>query len=666
MRKHIIALLMLAVRPAVGAAQQREVLLDTVLVTAAKVAHPLKATAPVQRWSREAMWNSGATTLADVLLRMAGLTLRDYGGAGGQKTVSVRGMGSKQTAVMYDGVVLSDVQSGEVDLSKFSLDQLQAVQLTVGDGDNLFVPAQQLYAPATLSLETLQPTAPLTVQTRLTVGSWQQWSPSLLVAQRISPHFSYSAQGQFTRATNDYPFLLRNVTLTTAARRSHSALRSGHSEVNARWTINERQTLTVKGLYDDGWRELPGPVHYYTEGNSETLRDQQAVAQLRWRNMLSARWAWQTQLRWQWKTTRYATDVASGGTLTQHYKQQEWYASSTLLFSPNHHWEWAYATDVSLAALRSNLRETLTPVPGQPPISGAPERRTLLQSLSAKWLPSPTLTVVARLLQGNHWERVAEGEGSPGTVHHISPSISLSWQPWPQQPLRLRAYGKTTLRMPTFTELYFYHVGSTALRPERSWQTNVGLTWHGRRGHNGLAVQASLDVFASQTRDKIVAVPLTSFVWRMMNVGRTAALGVDATMAVQQRWRAHTLEWTMSGSLQRVVDVSHKASPAYGLQLPYTPLCSFASGLSWRNKWLCAALSVEGATERWTLGNHVEGSHLPPWAVADAAVWRAWQWKKWRVTARLTVKNVMNHQYDIVKYYPMPGRSWQATLAVEL
>ena len=61
----------------------------------------------------------GVTDVADALNRLAGVTLRDYGGAGGMKTVSVRGYGAQHTGVSYDGVMLSEIQSGEIDVSRY-------------------------------------------------------------------------------------------------------------------------------------------------------------------------------------------------------------------------------------------------------------------------------------------------------------------------------------------------------------------------------------------------------------------------------------------------------------------------------------------------------------------------------------------------------------------
>ena len=81
---------------------------------------------------------------------MPGITLTDYGGAGGLKTVSVRGFGSKHTLVVYDGVGLSNNQSGSIDVSRYSLDNVSDMALVVGDGDDIFQPARNMASAASL------------------------------------------------------------------------------------------------------------------------------------------------------------------------------------------------------------------------------------------------------------------------------------------------------------------------------------------------------------------------------------------------------------------------------------------------------------------------------------------------------------------------------------
>ena len=129
--------------------------LREVTVTESRRQQEVTSTAPLHIINREQMLSLGVTDVADALHRIPGVTLRDYGGAGGLKTVSVRGFGAKHTGVSYDGVMLSDCQSGEIDLSRYSLDNVDQLSLVIGDNDDIFIPARNASAPAILNIQTI-------------------------------------------------------------------------------------------------------------------------------------------------------------------------------------------------------------------------------------------------------------------------------------------------------------------------------------------------------------------------------------------------------------------------------------------------------------------------------------------------------------------------------
>ena len=114
----------------------------------------LTSTSPLQLLDKGDMLRLGVTDMADALHRMPGINLRDYGVAGGMKTVAVRGFGAGHTGVSYDGVLLSECQGGEIDVSRYSLDQVQTLRLTIGDNDDIFISARQASVAALLAIET--------------------------------------------------------------------------------------------------------------------------------------------------------------------------------------------------------------------------------------------------------------------------------------------------------------------------------------------------------------------------------------------------------------------------------------------------------------------------------------------------------------------------------
>ena len=68
---------------------------------------------PLQIMDRAGIDRLGVQDLSEAVKRFSGVTVQDYGGIGGLKTVSVRSLGAKHTAVSYDGVTIRMRKAGK-------------------------------------------------------------------------------------------------------------------------------------------------------------------------------------------------------------------------------------------------------------------------------------------------------------------------------------------------------------------------------------------------------------------------------------------------------------------------------------------------------------------------------------------------------------------------
>jgi outer membrane receptor protein involved in Fe transport len=253
--------------------------------------------------------------------------------------------------------------------------------------------------------------------------------------------------------------------------------------------------------------------------------------------------------------------------------------------------------------------------------------------------------------------------------------LSASYQLLPGQELYLRLMGKQIFRLPTFNELYFYHIGASALRPERASQFDVGVTWESGGRKAGAAMASPLhlsltaDMYVNRVTDKIVAVPFNMFVWRIMNLDRATIVGADVVGDVS--WRlsnSHMLALNANYSWQRAMNSTVRVSPIYHFQLPYVPQHSLCATLSWENPWVCASVTNSVQSCRWTTVEHTEGTRMSGFGVTDLSFWRSFSLPTWvsrggaPITLRFTMQNLFDRQYAIVAHYPMPGRSWRMQL----
>ena len=635
--------------------------LQGVTITETQQHRMLTSASPLHVMDRHDMQVMGVVDMADALHRLPGITLRDYGGAGGMKTVSVRGFGAKHTGVSYDGVMLSECQSGEIDLSRYSLDNVDNLSLVVGDNDDIFIPARNATTPATLNIQTLKvPTDDRRphLTTQLKVGSFGYVSPFVRYEQNVSGRMAFSAVGEYTYAENDYPYTIQNVTQTESYRRTNNRMNAGHGEVNMLWLLNQTSSLSGKAYYYDNDRQLPGQVRFYTNISGETLHDRNAFGQLTYLTRWGEQWSLKVLGKVNWAESVYRDAMMAGGVNDASYWQREYYSSAALLYAPCRQWTFDYSADYAYNNLNGSSWRTVV---------GRPYRHTVLQSATAKYR-SGSVTLLGRLLYSLYLNDSKEGP-SARNMRRLSPSLSLSWQPLSAADFFVRASYKNIFRSPTFNECYYYHYGSTDLKPESTNQLNLGLTFSVHRSSSNVhcsSFTVTVDGYLNHVSDMIVAVPYNMFVWTCINVAKVRTHGIDTKARLQ--FSVLRSQFTVTGNYtyQRVENRTNPASENYGKQIAYVPKHTGGVSLTWEHPWVNVSLHGVGVSSRWPNNNHYEGTMIDGYIDCGLTVWRQLRWGSRQLLVRGDVKNIFDRQYEIVARYPMPGRSYQLSVNFEI
>lgn len=626
--------------------------LEGVVVTEAASRNTLSGTAPLRILDNETMLRLGVTDIADALHRIPGITLRDYGGAGGMKTVSVRGFGARHTGVSYDGIALSDCQTGEIDVSRYSLDNAADISLVVGDNEDIFIPARSASYAAMLSVNTISPPtgdlAPhVTAQVKL--GSFGYASPFVRYSQKFSEKFSFSASGEYVYAENDYPFTLRNLNTTTRERRTNSMMNSAHGEAGFIWRTSGNSRIDGKIYYYDNDRQLPGQVRYYTDISGETLHDRNAFAQMQYRTWGRHGLSLKVNAKFNWAASEYKDATYNGGIKDASYWQREAYASACLLYAPTATWAFDYSADYIFNNLNSSL-DTDT----------KPYRHSVLQSATARY-KNRKLTATARLLHSAYLNGAKRGESSRD-MSRLSPSVSLSFRPLHEADWYLRLSYKNIFRAPTFNESYFYHYGSADLKPEITDQVNIGTTWrHGYAKSSYFSL--SVDGYANKVKDKIVAVPYNMFVWTNINVGKVIGYGIEAEATLEHKFNnKYSILATANYAWLSSRNRTNESSPYYGNQIAYTPEHQGSMAVGFENPIANISVHGYGMSHRYTNNEHYAGTRIDGYVEVGTTAYRTWKLWKGEMEIRIDIKNLLDKQYEIVSHYPMPGRSWQASV----
>ena len=170
-----------------------------VVVNAKYLPNKINSTTPIQIFDSKTIHNMGLQSVADAVKHFTGVTVRDYGGIGGLKTVSVRSLGAHHTGISYDGVAISNTQAGQIDISRFSIDNISLITLSVGQSDNLLQAARLYSSAAVLSIQTETPkfneNLNYNFKAQLKVGSFGEINPSLKYSRKFNNSTSISIYG---------------------------------------------------------------------------------------------------------------------------------------------------------------------------------------------------------------------------------------------------------------------------------------------------------------------------------------------------------------------------------------------------------------------------------------------------------------------------------------
>lgn len=624
--------------------------LDVATVSAHRNA-AVASLSPVQTITETKIERLGTIGLHEVVNQFSGVSIKDYGGIGGLKTVSVRNMGASHTAVVYDGIAISDAQNGQVDISRFDLDDIASVSISIGQEDEIFCSARHLTSAGTLRIESAKPSfseGATQVNSRMTFGSFGTYIPYVGIKQRIGQKYALKAALNGTFSKGNYPFELQNGQITTRENRINSDVQSYGAEADFYADWNNHGQLKAKVNFYSSERGLPGSVILYTQNAYERLWDRSLISNLMYDYDFGDRWKFHADAGFTSSFNRHLdTNPVYPSPQDSRYNQNEYSLVVRTLYEPTDTWQIVLAEDIFCNTLNSNIPECPFPM-----------RLSSISALSAKY-EADRIKLSASLV-GTYMTEWLKSGSTPPDRFRLYPVFGLSWLFHGN--FRLRASYKDGFRVPTFNDLYYARVGNVNLRPEIARQFNLGLTFTG--SYDWGTADITADTYCNFIKDKIVAVP-TMFIWKMRNVGEVAMYGTDITASIL--WR--TCEWlkihtSANYSLQYALDVTDPTAKNYRHQIPYTPRHCGNGNLIFETKWLNLSYRMTASGKRYSKNQNIPANEISSYADHSISLNREFEFGKirlFKIHLSLEALNLADLNYEIIHYYPMPGRSYRLT-----
>ena len=627
--------------------------LDEVLVTAS---HLSKEVIPVQQLSGTQLQRLSSHSVADAIRYFSGVQIKDYGGVGGLKTVNIRSMGTNHVGVFYDGIELGNAQNGTVDLGRFSLDNMETVTLYNGQKSTIFQSAKDFGSAGSIYLQSRVPKfaegETHKVKATFKTGSFGVVNPAIVWDKKLGDNVSSSLSAEYMYSTGKYKFTYRvDDSYDTTAVRRNGDVNAFRVEGGLFGKMKSGYWRAKAYLYRSE-RGYPGAVVKNKFSHEDRQWDTNTFLQGSYKRDFAGRYSLLVNAKYAYDYLHYLADPKRDESLmyvNNHYYQHEVYASVANRYSILPVWDVSLSVDYQFNLLNADLTDF-----------AYPRRHTELVAMATA-LHFPRVKMQASIL-GTFVQDHVRSSAAAGNKAEWTPTAIVSYRPFQEIDLNVRAFYKRIFRMPTLNDLYYTFVGNISLDPEYTNQYNVGVTYAKELTGKWLRrIEVQADVYYNEVENKIVAMPTSNFFrWTMVNLGKVKIRGIDAALQTDWQWER---DWFLTGRVnytyQKAQDFTDSGDSYYGGQIPYIPWHSGSAtlNLNWR-QWE-ANYSFIYTGERYSSRANIPANYVLPWYTSDFSIARTLSLNKGELKLTLEVNNIFNQQYEVVICYPMPGTNFK-------
>ncbi|MET0462578.1 MAG: TonB-dependent receptor plug domain-containing protein [Chitinophagaceae bacterium] len=647
-------------------------------ITVSALTH--KEVIPAQKLSGHELESLNSFSVADAMRYFAGVQVKDYGGIGGLKTVDMRSMGTNHMGVFYDGIQIGNAQNGQIDLGRFSMDNIESISLYNGQKSDIFQPARDFGSSGTIYLKSRRPSFDSLTSSHfkgvMKAGSFGLVNPSLLWEKKLSDKIDLSFSSEYLHSSGKYKFRYKrvfhasgNTAWDTTAVRENGDIEAQRVEAGLYGNIRRGQWNAKAYFYNSG-RGIPGAIVNNVWKRAQRQWDRNFFLQGSFQKNIAPRYDLQINAKYANDYMRYLNPDTTLLYTDNNFHQQEWYASVSNKYAFAKNFDIDLSADLQYNTLTSNLDGFVFP-----------KRFTSLVALATAG-EIGRIKLQASLLGTFVSESVNRGNNGGGNVsvsapskQEFTPAVFLSYRPFPQKEFNLRAFYKKIFRMPTFNDLYYTDIGNIALRPEFTHQYNLGFQYTMYPLHSIIKKwQLQADIYYNRVTDKIIAVPKGSgmYRWMMMNIGLVEIRGIDVVsdQSVQLSGAA-VLHLRATYTYQQAQDFTARRNPdlqneTWGGQIPYIPWhsASIITGVQYKSWRMNYSYIYTG--ERYHNSANIRENYEQPWYTSDISLVKNCMIRHmaWKVSGE--INNVFNQDYEVVLNYPMPKRNYKLILSVEL
>ncbi len=569
--------------------------------------------------------------ISEVLSKSPGVFIKNYGGLGGLKTVTLRGTNSMQTVIAFDGIPLNSIQNGSFNLTGIPLSIIDKVEVTRGGASSSFgsnsIAGAINFVPKIVDNNEFE----LYVK-RTSFAETQLMSSCNFKTSSVKNSINID----LTNSSGDYPFdFLQFGEKRTVRRKNNSYKNLTFSYSNEYLNNNNNFRNTI--IYENSKRGVPGAVlQGRIESTKANLSEQKVFAKSSYDYVHSEYFLIGLDIAYRYSYMNFIDPElpSINGIGTDNiFETNDFIVQSKIVCSFDNN-EISLKTGANYSLLEGNMLD---------PKAGNKVHRTN-PFVTASY--SNVLYLYKLKLTSNISTRSDFfDDGRPA----LSPSIGIKLD---FNDFYLKILNSFNYRKPSFNEMYYLNYGTKDLRPEKSLNYTLTL------GGNFLeTVQIDFSTFLIKTKDQIIAIPKSPVSWSAANIDKVEHKGME--LSIFGNYTEIFLEkigfnWTLQSSINKT-----KGSLFYNKQLILTPQEILNGYLLMNFEYIKFSVDFDYTSFRYTdQENNNNSSILLNYFLLDFGLIIPIQIKNTELNAIMDCKNAFDKQYEIVPNYPMPKRQF--------
>lgn len=234
----------------------------------------------------------------------------------------------------------------------------------------------------------------------------------------------------------------------------------------------------------------------------------------------------------------------------------------------------------------------------------------------------------------------------------VSGLLAINYFPYENTKLNL-SFSKN-FRFPSFNEMYYFNYGNINLLPEKSISSEVSFDYLSPD------IEFQINGFVSNIVDKIVSIPKSTLTWTAQNYSKVLNYGFETSFSIDMFNNHLNIKYYYL--LQNSLD-NNPNSKNYKSMISYVPNEKIALLTTVKYELFNLALNVQRNSFRYFLSENSPQNILPSYLIINSSLkYELTLYKSINTIISFDINNLTNISYEIVKNYPMPGRTFYLTI----